>query len=111
MKVNKQKVYIPVNGETEKVACIDHPHGYLEHIEGIVEKEAFVFTTEQLNQLLSEVTRNTSAEMIKDIAIKFALWRDEKIKELDKWILNGEKCSNRFTIEELFEEFLENLKQ
>jgi len=62
----KREVYLPVNGEQEKVVCNDHSH-WLETITGVVEKEGYFFTPEQLNEYTEKVIKEalaTSAEKV-----------------------------------------------
>jgi hypothetical protein len=47
-----------------------------------------------------------SAEITEKIAIEFVEWRDTKLKELNKWILNDVPMGDKFTTKELFDEFL-----
>jgi hypothetical protein len=48
-----QTVYIPINGES-KLAVVVYENG--EHVEQVIEKEVYIFTPEELKQLLEEYT-------------------------------------------------------
>jgi hypothetical protein len=51
-----------------------------------------------------------SAEITEKIAIEFAEWRDVRLKELNKWILNSVPMGNKFTTKELYDEFIKTKK-
>ena len=64
MKPTKQTVYLPVSGDHDKVVCEDY-NDWMDRITGVKEVERYVFTPEQLNQLLSDVIKdalNTAAD-------------------------------------------------
>lgn len=54
--LTKITVYVPVNGEQEKYVISDNDAGYFN---GVIEQQAFVFTEEQLNELLSSIIKET----------------------------------------------------
>lgn len=64
MKLTKQTVYLPVNGEQEKVVCHDYPD-WMDTISGVIEEEGYFFTPEQLNEYTANVIKQaleTAAE-------------------------------------------------
>lgn len=56
MNLQKQTVYLPVNGEPE-INAVVHQTG--EYIEGIVQKEGYFFTSEQLNEYTANIIKQT----------------------------------------------------
>jgi hypothetical protein len=54
----KKTVYLPVNGEPPLVVCYDHSDWY-DSITGVVEKEGYFFTPEQLNEYTQSVIKQT----------------------------------------------------
>lgn len=64
MKPTKQTVYLPVNGEQEKVVCHDYPD-WMDTISGVIEEEGYFFTAKQLNEYTQNVIKQaleTAAE-------------------------------------------------
>ena len=67
MTHTKQTVYLPVNDEQDKVVCNDYPD-WMDRITGVIEKEGYFFTPEQLNEYTQNVIKdalNTAAEKAK----------------------------------------------
>lgn len=60
MTPTKKTVYVPVNGEQEKVVCNDYPD-WLDTITGVIEQEGYFFTPEQLNEYTEKVIKDALA--------------------------------------------------
>lgn len=94
-KLNKQTVYLPVNGEQEKVICHDYPD-WMDKITGVLEKEGYFFTPEQLNEYTKNVIKQSleaAAEKaeIEDIG---GIGRDGEYHEHN--IVNKQSITNTF---------------
>lgn len=68
--LQKRIVYLPVNGETEKCVCIDHPGGWRESVERVVEQEGFFFTPEQFNEHNQNVIKQTLETAAEKVTVK-----------------------------------------
>ena len=58
MKPQLEKVYIPVNGESELIVARDYPD-WLDTVEGVKEKKLITFTQEEYNQHIQDVIKDT----------------------------------------------------
>jgi hypothetical protein len=68
MKPTKQTVYLPVNGEQEKVVCNDYPD-WMDTITGVIEEEGYFFTPEELNKYVQNVIKQALETAAKNAEI------------------------------------------
>lgn len=64
--IQKQTVYLPVNGVSEKYVISDNDSGYFN---GVIEQKGYFFTPEQLNEYTANVIKQAleiAAERVKD---------------------------------------------
>lgn len=89
MKLVKRTVYLPVNGEQDKVVCNDYPD-WMDRITGVLEQEGYFFTKEELN----EYTQNVIKQALETAADKAQLYRQNSAYKHSKFNLKIEKCLN-----------------
>ena len=89
--MTKQTVYLPVNGEQDKVVCNDYPD-WMDRITGVLEQEGYFFTTEQLN----EYTANVIKQALETAADK------AKTTYVSQW--SNDECVDKQSITNTFEE-------
>lgn len=95
--IQKQTVYLPVNGEQEKVVCHDYPD-WMDTITGVLEKEGYFFTPEQLNEYTQGVIKQAL-----ETAAENAEYNTDGQEHIEKvWI---DKPSITNTFEETFKKF------
>jgi len=58
MKPIKQTVYLPVNGEQEKVVCNNYPD-WMDILTSVIEEEGYFFTPEELNNYMQNIIKQT----------------------------------------------------
>lgn len=77
------------------------------HLEAI-QSEVYVIQKLTAKNYVANIDRaaSKSAEVTQEAAIEFAEWRDTRLEELNKWILDGVLMGNKFTTKELYNEFL-----
>jgi hypothetical protein len=116
MKPTKQIVYLPVNGEQDKVVCNDYPD-WMDRITGVLEQEGYFFTPEQLNTYTQNVIKQTLKTAAEKAKINYK--EDDEVikvksKKLDidylseassKVSFNINKDSITNTFEETFKQF------
>ena len=100
MKPIKQTVYIPVNGEQEKVVCHDYPD-WMDTISGVIEEEGYFFTPEQLNEYTQNVIEQTLETAAESKSLETAYTNDG----LDYLEMRLSKQSITSTFEETFKKF------
>lgn len=103
----KQTVYLPVNGEPPLVVCYDHNDWY-DSITGVVEKEGYFFTPEQLNEYTQNIIKQaleTAAEKVrmKDINEDGHLYEDDGGNRPEFYVVDRQSITNTF--EEIFKKF------
>jgi hypothetical protein len=108
--MQKQTVYLPVNGEPPLVVCYDHSDWY-DSITGVVEKEGYFFTPEQLNEYTQSVIKQsleTAAENAEVRVTENALSEDGSCyTTYDDGVISitSDKQSITNTFEETFKKF------
>jgi hypothetical protein len=106
-KPQKQTVYLPVNGET-KFAITVYDNG--EYVEGVIEKEGYFFTPEQLN----EYTRNVGIAFLETAAenTETLLWQNNEDLEIvsNRVAYIVEDLKIKKSITNTFEETFQKLK-
>jgi hypothetical protein len=75
----KQTVYIPVNGEQDKVVCEDY-NDWMDKITGVKEVSGYFFTPEQLKQLLEDYTNR----IVENATITYTEEKTWDFTEVDK---------------------------
>jgi hypothetical protein len=102
MTHTKQTVYLPVNGEPPLVVCYDHSDWY-DSITGVVEKEGYFFTPEQLNEYTQSVIKQ-ALENAAEEADSYIDMNDDTYVEGNIWSeIDKESITNTF--EETFKKF------
>ena len=122
MTPTKQTVYLPVNGNQEKYVISDNDAGYFN---GVIEKEGYFFTPEQLNEYTQGVIKQaleTAAEKAKVVEEELGSdeFREIPIDTLESIEFTADKgyeeCSyyrykpSKKSITNTFEETYEKLK-
>ena len=97
MELKKENVYLPVNNEWEegKPTLMSSDGEWVCNLE---KKEGYFFSPEQLNQLLSEVIKNTHN----------VVFDNAKITYISEW--SDDKCIDRISITETYDVIFNKFK-
>lgn len=99
MKPQLEKVYIPVNGESELIVARDYPD-WLDTVEGVKEKKLITFTQEEYNQHIQDVIKDTlqTAADNSDTCEKSVMRGHETVVDKDSITDTFEETFNKFKL-------------